>query len=334
MKAMGCYFIMCWAVCSVSAGTLQQTKNYQVDRVTKVISPLEFECKLKDFPYAKSARFKVTIQNLNLSKSAVSDDKAAQFLQTNLDSADTIRLRNVKVRNYFRLSADVFIDNKDLVDTYVKANLGTAVLPPEKDRQPQKPKPEIRHSSAKRPPENRISKPTSLPAANRMSTQTGARFVSLDQLLNTEVDLSMINADTTLAEALDIMRRSVRPNLPLLVLWNDLENNAMIDKDQPIGISGFGRMKLATAMKVIMNSISTASGSNLVLVPEGRVLTLGTRRGLNYKPVTRVYSITDLTLPPSFSNEFGRGAGSASGSHSSGRSGRNNSSSGSSNSGR
>ena len=144
-----------------------------------------------------------------------------------------------------------------------------------------------------------------MPSSAYRRPQPAGQVVSLDALLNTTVDLSMINADTPLNEALEIMSNSVQPNLPLLVLWGDLENNALIDKEQPVGVSGFGRMKLGQAFKIVLRSVAAPTRGDLVMVAEGQVLTLGTRTGLQYKPVNRVYSITDLALPPSFVNEFG-----------------------------
>lgn len=115
--------------------------------------------------------------------------------------------------------------------------------------------------------------------------------------MNTKVDLSAINEETPFKEALDIISNSVRPRLPLVILWNDLENNAMVDKEMPVGLGGFGSLKLKQALKLILLSVSR-NGMKLQLAFEGQVITIGTQRGLLRKSRVRVYSVEDLTSVP------------------------------------
>ena len=119
--------------------------------------------------------------------------------------------------------------------------------------------------------------------------------ISLNSLLATKIDISLINEDTTFEEALGILSDSVFPRLPLVVLWSDLETNAMIDRDTPIGLGGAGAIELKQVLNLILLSVSTTGGLKPELAYEGNVITIGTQRGLLQRSANKVYPITDLT---------------------------------------
>ena len=188
---------LCGLVCSASAKILSEKKNYQVETVTRVISPLEFECQLKNFSYSKSARFKVTIQNLELIQETSSGDQSNQLLETALANADVIELRDINEKNYFRLSADVWVDGNDLAPAYARANVAKLIAPPKK--QPvvskknsslvSKPTPSRKRTSA-----YLLSKPAALPLTTNWVSRPSGQYVSNEQLLETAVDLSKYNS--------------------------------------------------------------------------------------------------------------------------------------------
>ena len=62
----------------------------------------------------------------------------------------------------------------------------------------------------------------------------------INELLDKTVDLSILTEDTTLEEAIGILQDAVSPTLPILVYWRDLSENAFIEKDTVINLSGEG----------------------------------------------------------------------------------------------
>ena len=118
----------------------------------------------------------------------------------------------------------------------------------------------------------------------------------------------MINEETSFAEALSIISNSVRPRLPFVVLWNDIETNALIDRDTPVGVGGFRTMKLGRALDIILHSVSQTAQTKLILATEGQVITLGTQRGLLEKSSVRSYSVDDIVSAPFYEETDNRGS--------------------------
>lgn len=263
--------------------------DYVVDEILSVRSISAFECRLKDYPYASSARFRVQVRDVLLSAGG-SADEAAAFTAERLRQAGRIELKNIRFRNYFRLIADVLIDGADLS---AQLRAGGFCGPLDQTVPSDDPTGRRRFSFT----EPVRLRPSLDPANSALTTgPVVLKRATLNSLLNTRVDLSALNDQTPLAEALEILADSVRPKLPLLILWNDLENNAMADKDTPIGVGGFGTLKLKQALTIILANVSR-NGMQLQLAFEGRVITIGTQRGLLQKSVTRSYKIEDLVSP-------------------------------------
>ena len=172
------------------------------------------------------------------------------YVATRLKNAGEIRLENIQFRNYFRVSADVVVDGIDLGGELLTNQLAVrpAETPPVNvTNEPIRPRTHPTIAAERRP---------AYPRQTSMRSNT-RNVISLNSLLATKIDVSLINEDTTFEEALGILSDSVWPRLPLVVLWSDLETNAMIDRDTPIGLSGAGAIELKQILKLILLSIST-----------------------------------------------------------------------------
>ncbi len=276
------------AAVSPQSSTDRKSPSYEVSEVLAVRSLSEFECRLKDNPYAKSARFRVKIRSLS-GDLKVSQPKAKTVLAQNLKEADRIWLKNIQFRNYFRLTADVVIDGRDAAAELADRKLVELTGRPKDVKE--LPKRDVR--TRLRTPVV-VRQPMAIPGKIPVRP-TAKKRVTLDSLMETTVNLSEINEETTFQEAMDILSGSVHPRLPLVILWSDLENNAFIDKEMPVGLSGFGALPLKQALKLILLSVSRAGGLKPELAFEGRVITIGTQRGLLQKSFVKSYSVEDLT---------------------------------------
>ncbi|HOK95231.1 MAG TPA: hypothetical protein PK052_08620 [Anaerohalosphaeraceae bacterium] len=266
------------------------TKTYQVEEFIRVLTPVSFLCRLKGYEPAPSVRFQVFLRGISPQNATDSD---AQFFKEQLATARKIELRNPVFRNYFRVEADVWADGNDLSLRLIKQNPSLA------------PTPEQAFSQNTQP--SSLPRPASAISANLLPADVRypavrTRRVSLQTLLDTPVDCSSLRSDTPFSEALDFLCGSVVPRLPLVVLWGDLQANALVEKDTPIGVEGFGRMRLGQVLDSILRSVAVGQVKP-VLAAEGGILTLGTRVGLQEKNKTRVYSIEDLLMAPSRADE-------------------------------
>jgi hypothetical protein len=263
----------------------ENSLNYQVDQIIRVLSFNSFECKLHNYKPAPSVRFRVLFRDIQ----AVTHEQGGKaMLEEHLKRAERIELRDVKLRNYFRIEADLYLDGK----AYSKWLADNPILVFEDEKDAEK-LPASGFAYQVQPSEiwNQPSKIEKKPAAK-------AQQINMQRLLKTPVDVSLLTSDTPLDEALDILTGAVEPHLPLIVLWSDLQANAMIDKDTPIGIDVPDRLTVRQVLDSILRSMGSV-GIKLVLVTEGNVLTLGTEQTLLKDRKTEAYSIEDLLHAPS-----------------------------------
>jgi hypothetical protein len=284
--------VMVGTVFSASETGSPRPKTYRVGEFIGVLSPDSFQCRLKDYEYSNSIRFRVYIRGIS-PKDASNQDTA--HLTELLKAARQIELRNPVFRNYFRVEADVWADGKNLSEIVVGQNPALALrsvtaLETAPAAQPYR----ARTVTSLPEPSYAVARPNT-PAAD-------VRKVTLQELLDTPVDCSMLRVETPFSEALEILCGSVTPRLPLVILWGDLEANALIEKESPIGVEGFGRMPLRQALQTVLRSVGTGE-LKPVLAVEGGIITLGTRQGLGEKNTTRVYSVEDLLMAPSQADE-------------------------------
>ncbi len=99
-------------------------------------------------------------------------------------------------------------------------------------------------------------------------------------------------------EAIDILRNSTVPRLNIVVLWKDLEENANIYRETPIGMDGLSGVPLRTHLKILLMSVSGGDAEKLGYVIDQGVIIIATRGSLPKKLVTRIYDITDLVSAP------------------------------------
>jgi len=109
---------------------------------------------------------------------------------------------------------------------------------------------------------------------------------------------SSFTPDMAFNEAINILRNSTVPKLNIAVLWKDLEENADIYRDTPIGIYGVSKVPLRTHLKLLLMSVSAGSAEKLGYVVEDGVIIIATQGSLPKKMKTRVYDITDLVGAP------------------------------------
>ncbi len=119
---------------------------------------------------------------------------------------------------------------------------------------------------------------------------------------------SSFRPDMPLREALDILSHATNPPLNIVVKWKDLDENADITPDTPIGMSGLSRASIKTYLNVLLITLSTET-AELGYVVDGNVIIIGTKNTLPKKIVTRTYDIADIVAPPSMGGMMGMGMG-------------------------
>ncbi len=118
------------------------------------------------------------------------------------------------------------------------------------------------------------------------------------RLRNLTTGPSSFTPEMTFSEAINILRNSTVPPLNIAVLWRDLEQNADIYRDTPIGMDGVSRVPLRTHLKLLLMSVSAGSVEKLGYVVEGGIIIIATQNSLPKKRITRIYDITDLVAAP------------------------------------
>jgi hypothetical protein len=264
------------------ASVCHSANIYHVSEIIRVISPVSFECRLLDFPYARQVRFQVFLKDAVLD-SARPEDEAVQALREAMASAKTIELREVNLRNYFRLDAQVWADGENVNAKLISGHYLRETVLIQSDKI-EEPRVVVR---------SEVQRPTPLPVVVRRSKTDD---YDLQALLKTKINLSSLHSETPLQEALQIISGSLEPRLPIVVFWSDLENNAYVDRDTPIGVEGFGWISAAQGLDAILYSVS-GYGVPLKFTLKGGILKVGTVNSLSQK-TTQVYSVADIVSPP------------------------------------
>jgi hypothetical protein len=257
---------------------------YTVDAVNSVSDSMTFVCRVRDYAWPTQARFTVRLRDVEAAGDPNAAAAAGRFLYERLTNARQVRLHNVQDRGYFRLTANVFVDGRDVAADMVE--YGLMVSPA---ITVQSPRPEDTAEGKVlwdfRPAVERVRRGPLAPSA--------VRAEAIEKRLARQADLSRIGSETTFEEAMTILAEASEPRLPLLILWNDLERHAFVERDMPIGIEGFGRMRLDKALELILRAVSP-SATPLIAVDEGGVLTIATGYGVVQKPRIGVYAVADL----------------------------------------
>jgi len=286
-----------------------------IAQVVRSSGPADFVARVTDWPRIGDVRVYVRIRGLQ-AKPDVDVFKAARDLERRLRQGQIIRLRNVQRHSYFRITADVDIDGRDLATqlaagpyaeriqpaTAPTATAGMESVAPTHDRWsfgPPRPRTGAKPIGAAGSTHGPPTRPGSRPAesAPTESTAPPVRIVSLSDMLNTPADVLHWTPRTPLKQALDDLRNAAQPPLPMVVLWNDLQNNALVGPDTPIGLSATGRIPIGQALRLVLLSVGGGRGRIGYVIRDG-VITIATpAAGLNSRYVTRVYETGMLTMP-------------------------------------
>ena len=117
-------------------------------------------------------------------------------------------------------------------------------------------------------------------------------YKQLEQL----VDMSQFSDDMPFYEAIDLLRNSVEPPLPLTVMWKDLSENAFIEKEEPIGIS-FGEsmvnVPLRTGLEHLLKAVSGGLAEIDFVIDEGMV-SIATKETLPDTLIMETYDVAQL----------------------------------------
>ena len=135
-------------------------------------------------------------------------------------------------------------------------------------------------------------------AARRQADQNAERDpmdIAVYKLLEQIVNLSALTEDTPLYEAIDIISNSVEPPLPIFVDWNNLSQNAFIDKEDAIGVSGrsLTAIQLKTGLDRVLRSVGDELTELGFVVSEG-IITVATVDSLPTNLITKVYDVREI----------------------------------------
>lgn len=122
------------------------------------------------------------------------------------------------------------------------------------------------------------------------------------------VSPSSFTPEMSFDEAINILRNTTVPPLNIVVLWRNLEHNANIYRDTPIGIDGASGVPLRTHLKLLLMSLSSISSEKLGYVVKDGVVIISTESSIPESRRTRVYDLTDLVGAPA-NGRFFTGAG-------------------------
>jgi len=111
---------------------------------------------------------------------------------------------------------------------------------------------------------------------------TAGDVARVRQQLQASVDLSQLTPQTPLAAAVDILRKSVEPPLNIMVLWTDVKYQSSIEPTTPINIDGMPKMRLGTALDLLVKGLTR--GSPLMWRIKDDAVVIGTPATLGRSP--------------------------------------------------
>jgi hypothetical protein len=307
-------FLSGWVLCSCSliGESPSQACECSVRDVIAIRSPVSFVCRASEWDRVGPARLLVTIRGIEVPD--ISAAETQRVLGELLTHARAIRLGHIEMGSFFRLTADVEVDGKDAAGILTAKGLAKKVVTPEivKAATPS-------GASTTTKPEVKI---TTVKAHNPVRTPSKTKGIVSDwkSLLDRPVDLSSITPATPFREALEQVRTSIEPALPMMINWNDLRQNAFIEETSPVGVDGLGHMGIGQALELICNAVDGGKGQ-VSFTQRGRVLVVASKQSLGNPKSMRIIDISELTAPQStgfgmngMSGGYGSGSGSGYGS--------------------
>jgi len=113
------------------------------------------------------------------------------------------------------------------------------------------------------------------------------------------VDLTDLTEDTSLVDALEIVSNASTPPLTIVVLWGDLSENAFLEQEEPIKMSGRGlsAIKLRTGLDRLLQAVGGGL-AELGFVVEDGIVTIATTESLPSNYVNNIYDVSELLGAP------------------------------------
>ncbi len=132
-------------------------------------------------------------------------------------------------------------------------------------------------------------------AVETLQGGTDPATVKIREQLRNNVDLSALTPEMPLAEAVEVLKKSVDPPLNIVVLWNDLEDSLSVEPSTPININGMANIKLETALDLLVKGIRS-SGTKAMWRIKGDAIVIATAAALgdSGEPVGQPKVETDM----------------------------------------
>jgi hypothetical protein len=290
MAASGLICVLCILGAGV-AGSDSTIAECRVADMVRYCGNGDFICKVDDVPKLDGIQVRVKTRGVLPAEDPAKVKDAEDVVAADLANAGRIILKHVRMRNYFRMEADVEVDGRSLADTLVAK--GAARPEPQQKPLIEAPAPApagTTLAAGERAMLHAKVPQTVRPAAEpRPDTRIALRGTS---------DVSHIREDTTFADALEIIRHAVEPPLPMVVMWKDIEENAFVERTTPVGIDGLGATTLGQALKLVLLGVSS-KGAELEYVVEGGLITIASKAmGLGQRRYTRAYDVGEVLASP------------------------------------
>jgi hypothetical protein len=139
------------------------------------------------------------------------------------------------------------------------------------------------------------SSPSQAPTPTRGATQRPPAGGPRPQARQPKI---LFTRETPLGQALGLLRNATKPPLNIVVLWNQIGDNAGIYRDTPIGVELYAGLKVRQYLDLILMGVSAGATEKLGYAVTDGVVLVTTVDALPEKRVTRVYDVTDLLAPP------------------------------------
>lgn len=146
-------------------------------------------------------------------------------------------------------------------------------------------------------------------SAGAQATKQPAKKIVPPKITNPAVSPSSFRPEMPLREAIDILRNITIPPLNIVVFWKDLDKNADITPDTPIGIDGVSGVTLKTQLNILLMSLSSGSLAKIGYTVVDNVIVIATKDSLPKSVQTRYYDIADIAAPPSMAGMMPMGMG-------------------------
>ena len=128
-------------------------------------------------------------------------------------------------------------------------------------------------------------------------------YTAVYERLEEIVDLSSLEASTSFADVLDLLKNSVAPPLQIQPNWRDLLENAEIEPTTPAGMDPLTGIKLRKALEILLDGVSSDFAEVSYIVDEGVIL-IATPDSLPNNMVPGVYDIPALAYSPGSASEL------------------------------